>query len=112
VLFFGSVIFHELAHSVVALRYKIPVHSITLFLFGGIARIGREPSCAFAFEFQTAFKLPGLQLRALAGAGRRDARPPEKHGMPNRPKSPITCISSAPRSIAHGPLWVTKALSS
>jgi Zn-dependent protease len=43
-LFFGSVLFHELAHSVVALRYKIPVHSITLFIFGGVARIGREPS--------------------------------------------------------------------
>ena len=43
-LFFGSVLFHELAHSVVALYYKIPVHSITLFLFGGLARIGREPS--------------------------------------------------------------------
>ena len=43
-LFFGSVIFHELAHSVVALHYKIPVHSITLFIFGGVARIGREPS--------------------------------------------------------------------
>lgn len=43
-LFFSSVVFHELAHSVVAQRYKIKVLSITLFLFGGLARIGREPS--------------------------------------------------------------------
>ena len=45
-VFFGSVLFHELAHSVVALRYKIPVVSITLFIFGGVAHIGREPSSA------------------------------------------------------------------
>jgi Zn-dependent protease/predicted transcriptional regulator len=45
-LFFGSVLFHELAHSVVALRYRIPVVSITLFIFGGVARIGREPASA------------------------------------------------------------------
>jgi Zn-dependent protease/predicted transcriptional regulator len=42
-LFFGSVLFHELAHSAVAKHYKIRVVSITLFLFGGLARIGRDP---------------------------------------------------------------------
>lgn len=45
-LFFGSVVFHELAHSAVAQRYKIRVLSITLFIFGGLARIARDPSSA------------------------------------------------------------------
>jgi Zn-dependent protease len=45
-LFFGSVVFHELSHSVVAIRYRISVVSITLFVFGGVARMERDPDSA------------------------------------------------------------------
>jgi Zn-dependent protease/predicted transcriptional regulator len=57
VLFFGSVLFHELSHSVVAQHYKIKVLSITLFIFGGLARIGREPTKAMQ-EFNIAVAGP------------------------------------------------------
>lgn len=57
VLFFASVLFHELSHSVVAMHYKIRVVSITLFIFGGVARIGREPSKAIQ-EFNIAIAGP------------------------------------------------------
>ncbi|MGC2630585.1 MAG: site-2 protease family protein [Rhodomicrobium sp.] len=47
-MLFVSVLLHELGHSVVALWYKIPVPSITLFLFGGVSQIGAEPPSARA----------------------------------------------------------------
>ena len=64
VLFFVSIVVHELAHSLVALRYKIPVHRITLFIFGGVSQIAAEPPSA-AVEFLIAIVGP-LTSFALA----------------------------------------------
>ena len=61
IMLFVSVLLHELGHSVVALRYKIPVRSITLFLFGGVAQIGAEPPSAIA-EFLIAIAGPLVSL--------------------------------------------------
>jgi Zn-dependent protease/CBS domain-containing protein len=44
ILFFASVVFHELSHSLIARHYKIQVESITLYVFGGLSRIQRDPS--------------------------------------------------------------------
>ncbi|HVM71770.1 MAG TPA: site-2 protease family protein [Anaerolineales bacterium] len=57
ILMFGCVLLHELGHSVVALHYKVPVRSITLFIFGGVAEIDAEPPSAGA-EFWIALAGP------------------------------------------------------
>jgi Zn-dependent protease/CBS domain-containing protein len=61
IMLFVSVVLHELGHSLVALRYKIPVNSITLYIFGGIAQIGSEPPSATA-EFWIAVAGPAVSF--------------------------------------------------
>jgi Zn-dependent protease len=67
-LFFASVLVHELAHSIVALGWGIPVKGITLFIFGGVANIGREPERPLA-EFFVAIAGPASSLLLALGFG-------------------------------------------
>ncbi len=60
-LLFGSVLLHELGHSVVALAQGIKVNSITLFMFGGMASIDRESKTPFR-AFMVAIAGPAVSL--------------------------------------------------
>lgn len=77
-LFFASLLFHELSHSLVANVNGIPIKKITLFIFGGMSQMSNEPQTPIA-ELKMAiagpassFFLAGLYLaiyRAMLSAG-------------------------------------------
>ncbi|MGE7436224.1 MULTISPECIES: site-2 protease family protein [Kitasatospora] len=65
IAFYGSVLVHELAHTLVALRYRLGVRRIQLQFFGGVSEIEKEAETP-AREFWLAFVGPLLSL-ALGG---------------------------------------------
>ncbi|WP_028815466.1 site-2 protease family protein [Streptomyces flavidovirens] len=76
VAFYASVLVHELAHTVAALRFKLPVRRIQLQFFGGVSEIEKESETP-GREFVLAFVGPLLSL-VLGGvfyAGMRIVEP-------------------------------------
>jgi Zn-dependent protease/CBS domain-containing protein len=67
-LFFVSVMLHELAHSLVAIRHGIAIPEITLFIFGGVSRLSEEPQDPKT-EFKVAVVGPLTSFALAAGFG-------------------------------------------
>ncbi|MGW2487193.1 site-2 protease family protein [Streptomyces sp. NPDC001606] len=80
VAFYASVLVHELAHTVAAIRFKLPVRRIQLQFFGGVSEIEKEAETP-GREFVLAFVGPLLSL-VLAGLFYLAMKPVEPRSVP------------------------------
>ncbi|WP_381563233.1 site-2 protease family protein [Streptomyces eurythermus] len=80
VAFYASVLVHELAHTVAAIRFKLPVRRIQLQFFGGVSEIEKEAETP-GREFVLAFVGPLLSL-VLAGVFYLAMKPVEPGTVP------------------------------
>jgi len=65
-LLFVSVLLHEFGHALVSRRHGLKIHSVTLFIFGGVARLKTEPQDSRT-ELQVALAGPFVSLALAAG---------------------------------------------
>ncbi|MEU0599363.1 site-2 protease family protein [Streptomyces sp. NPDC006393] len=80
VAFYGSVLVHELAHTLAAIRFKLPVRRIHLQFFGGVSEIEKEAETP-GREFVLAFVGPLLSL-VLAGVFYLALQPVQRGTVP------------------------------
>jgi Zn-dependent protease len=97
-LFFGSILLHELGHALVALRNGVGISSITLWMFGGVARMDRD-SDSPGTEFKIAIAGPvvtALIVIACVGVGLLVSEPEEFRdaALTNNPAdvSPVAAV--------------------
>ncbi|MCX5726578.1 MAG: site-2 protease family protein [Candidatus Saganbacteria bacterium] len=67
-LLFTSLLAHELSHSYVAIKHNLPIKGITLFIFGGVAHMTKEPSDPKT-EFKMAIAGPACSVAIAATLG-------------------------------------------
>ena len=66
--FFASILLHELGHALVAIRHGIGISDITLWMFGGVARMTRDTDSP-GTEFKVAIAGPAVTLAIAVACG-------------------------------------------